>query len=103
MAKLMYKGEQVNGAVTYSISNSMDYLNKAVNECYSMSIPSSFSGRRGLENCKSQIFETRRRLLDLKEWIDKTERTLMNLERDLQGSSIVLPKLQLLDRNLAAK
>lgn len=103
MAKLLYKENPMNGSILSGVSNSIDYLNQAINISYSMSIPRDFYERMNLERSKSELISTRNSLNDLKSWINNSNSTFKNTIGDMNNVAMILPKMDIKIRNLIVK
>lgn len=103
MTKLLFKENNFKKYMLYNMDDSLEYLRLANNVGYSMNIPSGFSGRIGLDNCRTEIIAIRKKLVDLKEWGNKSIKMFNNALTEMNSELITLPKSSVVSRKTVVK
>ena len=99
MAKLLFKESPFTNTVMSSLDSSLEYLNQASRQIYSMGIPYGFSESANLKNCFDGINYVKSEIANLKSWgIDSCKKLDLVLQ-NTNSVAILLPKSQICIRS----
>lgn len=92
MTKLLFKESTLTNSVIRSLDNSADFLDVALREIYSMSIPGGFGQSSNLNSCVQDIKKIRNEILDLKKWTSESCKKFDNSLQNMDSVAVLLPK-----------
>lgn len=99
MAKLLFKESPLTNTVIRSLDNSLEYLNDANRQIYSISVPSDFGESGNLKKCLTDIQNIKKEIADLKNWGTDSCKKFSNAIQNMSSVAVLLPKNQLQVRN----
>lgn len=99
MAKLLFKESAFTNVVIRSLDNSLEYLNDANRQIYSISVPHDFGESNNLMKCLTDVQSIKKELVDLKNWGTDSCKKFNNAIQNMNSVATLLPKSQLQVRN----
>lgn len=103
MSKLLFKESTLENVVIRSLDSSLEHLNNANRQIYSISIPDSFNESQNLKDCLNDVQAVKRKVENLKQWAIHSSQKFENVLQDMSGESLLLPKTQLQVRNTVVR
>ncbi len=99
MAKLLFKESPFINVVIRNLDNSLEYLNDANRQIYSISIPNDFKESNNLKDCLNDVKNIKKELQELKNWGIDSNKKLENALQNMNSVASLLPKTHLQVRN----
>lgn len=103
MAKLLFRESPFTNTVIRSLDNSLEYLNNANRQIYSINIPNDFRESGNLKKCLEDVQSIKKEITSLKTWGTDSCRKINNAIQNTNSVASLLPKTQLQVRNLVVR
>lgn len=92
MSKLLFKESPFTNVVLRSLDTSLEYLNDANRQIYSISVPNDFSESANLNNCLNDVKNIKKEIFELKTWGKDSCKKLDNAVQNMNSVATLLPK-----------
>lgn len=95
MSKLLFKENTLENTVIRSLDTSLEYLNDANRQIYSISVPTDFKESANLMNCLKDVKSIKKEIFDLKNWGTDSCKKFSNALQNMNSVASLLPKTKL--------